>query len=252
MNAHDHRLHSHAALAAEGLGVRYGQHEALRDATFEVHRGELVGVIGPNGAGKSTLFRALAGFVPHSGEVVLDCVCCHHRQRTSIAFIPQRADLDMDFPVTIGQLVLSGRRRFRPWFGRTTDNDRTIVTQSLRDVGLVGLESRPIGTLSGGQTQRAFLARALAQNADVILLDEALSGVDVPTTLELFDLFHALADRGVTIMISTHDLGLARHRFHRCIAINRTVRADGPPAEVLDASTLDDVFGSGTRYAEGH
>ena len=242
--------HSKIALAAESLGVHYGTFEALHDASFEIGRGELVGVIGPNGAGKSTLFRALAGFVPHSGEVVLDGVCCHHRQRTSIAFIPQRADLDMDFPISVGQLVLSGRRRFRRWFGRPSAADKAAVVDALAEVDLDGFALRPIGTLSGGQAQRAFLARALAQDADIILLDEALSGVDVPTTLELFDLFHKLAARDVTIMISTHDLGLARHRFHRCIAINRTICGDGLPATVLDPTTLDAVFGSGSRYAE--
>ena len=245
-----HVTNSKIALAAESLGVHYGNFEALHDASFEIGRGELVGVIGPNGAGKSTLFRALAGFVPHSGEVVLDGVCCHHRQRTSIAFIPQRADLDMDFPISVGQLVLSGRRRFRRWFGRPSAADKAAVVDALAEVDLDGFAQRPIGTLSGGQAQRAFLARALAQDADIILLDEALSGVDVPTTLELFDLFHKLAARDVTIMISTHDLGLARHRFHRCIAINRTICGDGLPETVLDPATLDAVFGSGSRYAE--
>lgn len=246
-----HETGSDAALFADSLGVRYGNVEALKDVSFEIGRGELVGVIGPNGAGKSTLFRALAGFVPHSGEVFLDGVCCHHRQRTSIAFIPQRADLDMEFPITVGQLVLSGRRRFRRWYGRPTAVDRATVAASLADVDLSGFENRPIGTLSGGQAQRAFLARALAQDADIVLLDEALSGVDVPTTLELFDLFRKLADRGVTILISTHDLGLARHRFHRCLAINGTICGDGLPENVLQPATLDTVFGSGSRYADG-
>jgi ABC-type Mn2+/Zn2+ transport system ATPase subunit len=234
-----------ATLAAEGVGVHYGPVRALQDATFRVEAGELVGVIGPNGAGKSTLFKALAGFVAHEGEVFLNGLCCHHKQRTSVAFIPQRADLDFDFPMTVGELVLSGRRRFRPWFGRPTGADRDAAALALAEVGLVGFEKRAVGALSGGQAQRAFLARALAQDADVLLLDEALSGVDAPTTSELFDLFDSLTARGSTILVSTHDLALARHRFNRCIAINVTIRGDGPPSEVLDADTLDSVFGSG-------
>ena len=242
-----HSASSSQALAAEDLGVSYGPLAALHDVSFEVGRGELVGIIGPNGAGKSTMFKALAGFVPHRGEVFLDGVCCHHRQRTSIAFIPQRADLDLDFPITVGELVLGGRRRFRRWWGRPTSTDRDAAAMALAEVDLAGYANRPIGTLSGGQVQRAFLARALAQDADVLLLDEALSGVDAPTTEELFELFDRLAARGVTILVSTHDLAIARRRFHRCIALNRTVQGDGPPSVVLDTDILDATFGSAAR-----
>jgi manganese/iron transport system ATP-binding protein len=232
------------ALATEDLSVSYGSHEAVSQVTISVGRGELVGIIGPNGAGKSTLFKALAGFVPHSGEVFLDGVCCHTRQRTSIAFIPQRADLDLDFPITVGELVLGGRRRFRRWWARPSAADRDAAALALAEVDLAGFEKRSIGTLSGGQLQRAFLARALAQDADVLLLDEAMSGVDAPTTAELFELFDRLAARGVTILVSTHDLALARHRFHRCIAINQRIQGDGSPAVVLEADVLDATFGS--------
>jgi manganese/iron transport system ATP-binding protein len=240
----NHSADPSIALATEDLGVRYGDLQALHDVSISVGRGELVGIIGPNGAGKSTMFKALAGFVPHTGEVFLDGLCCHHRQRTSIAFIPQRADLDLDFPITVGELVLGGRRRFRTWWGRPSDQDRDAAALALAEVDLAGYEHRGVGTLSGGQAQRAFLARALAQDADVLLLDEALSGVDAPTTAELFELFDRLAARGVTILVSTHDLALARRRFHRCIAINRTVQGDGPPSHVLDADILDATFGS--------
>ncbi len=224
--------------------MHYGGRAALVDVSFGVGRGELVGVIGPNGAGKSTLFKALAGFVPHTGEVFLNGVCCHHRQRTSIAFIPQRADFDLDFPITVGELVLGGRRRFRRWWGRPSAADHDAAAMALAEVDLAGYDRRAIGTLSGGQAQRAFLARALAQDADVLLLDEALSGVDAPTTEELFELFDRLAARGVTILVSTHDLAIARRRFHRCIAINRTIQGDGPPSVVLGTEILDATFGS--------
>jgi manganese/iron transport system ATP-binding protein len=240
-----------AALATEALGVNYGSFSALQDVSITVGRGELVGIIGPNGAGKSTLFKALAGFIPHTGEVFLDGLCCHHRQRTSIAFIPQRADLDLDFPITVGELVLGGRRRFRKWWERPTSADRDAASLALAEVDLAGFEKRGVGTLSGGQAQRAFLARALAQDADVLLLDEALSGVDAPTTGELFELFERLAGRGVTILVSTHDLALARRRFHRCIAINGTVQGDGTPAHVLETSILDATFGSARAVVSG-
>ncbi len=249
---HGHRAREHqvkaasgsAALIAESLGVSYGRTRALDNVNFVIQKGELVGVVGPNGAGKSSLFRALAGFVPHDGEVFLDGVCCHHRQRTSIAFIPQRNDIDLDFPISVEQLVVSGRRRFRSWYGRPTAEDRAAAKRALAQVDLAGIGSQSLGTLSGGQAQRAFLARALAQNAEIVLLDESLSGVDVPTTVELFALFHQLVDDGVTMLLATHDLALARNEFDRCIAINTTVCADGVPSDVLNVETLDSVFGS--------
>lgn len=235
------------ALGAGALGVRYGSSTALRDVTFSVGWGELVAVIGPNGAGKSSLFRAVCGLVNHDGDVRLCGEHCHHRLgRGAAGFIPQRADIDPDFPITLGELVMSGRRRFRPAWRRPGRADREIVSDAIERVGLAGREKSPIGTLSGGQLQRGLLARALAQEASLLLLDEALSGVDAPTTADLFDLFRALTDGGATILVATHDLALARHRFDRCLAINGTLVADGPPASALHGAALEATFGSGT------
>jgi manganese/iron transport system ATP-binding protein len=190
------------------------------------------------------MFKALAGFIDHQGEVFLNGVCCHQRQRTTVAFIPQRSDVDWEFPITVDELVVSGRRRFHRWWQRPTADDHEHAAHALRDVGLDGFGSRTVGALSGGQMQRAFLARALAQDAEVLLLDEALSGVDAPSTAEMFDLFDALAERGVTMMISTHDLALARRRFKRVLALHGTVRGDGSPDDVLEGAMLESVFGS--------
>jgi ABC-type Mn2+/Zn2+ transport system ATPase subunit len=242
-----HATHIGEALRVDGLGVRFGEVEALHDVSFSAGHGELIGVIGPNGAGKSTLFRAICGLVNHAGSVSIDGVECHHRlDRLGTAFIPQRNDVDPDFPITIGELVLTGRRRFHSWWRRPSPADKVAAAAALEEVGLRGLEHRSLGALSGGQGQRALLARALAQEADHLLLDEALSGVDQPTTEELFDLFRSLCDRGTTILVATHDLALARRRFDRVLAVNRTIQADGSPAEVLTSDTLDATFGSGT------
>jgi ABC-type Mn2+/Zn2+ transport system ATPase subunit len=243
-----HSAHVGEALRVEGLGVRFGDVEALHDVSFAAGHGELIGVIGPNGAGKSTMFRAICGLVTHSGSVSVDGVECHHRlDRLGTAFIPQRNDVDPDFPITIGELVLTGRRRFHSWWRRPSPVDKAAAAAALEEVGLAGLEHRSLSALSGGQGQRALLARALAQEADHLLLDEALSGVDQPTTEELFDLFRALCDRGTTILVATHDLALARRRFDRVLAVNHTIQADGEPAEVLTPDTLDATFGSGTK-----
>jgi len=247
-----HRHHAAASpvagapvLEVEGLGVRYGERRALYDVSFAVGRGELIGVIGPNGAGKSTMFKAICGLVNHEGVVEVNGVHCHgHTDRMDLAYIPQRTDNDLGFPITVGELVLAGRRRFRHWWNRPTADDRAAAAAALRRVHLPDMADRALTELSGGQLQRAYLARALAQEASVLLLDEALSGVDQPTTLELFDVFRALAADGTTLLVATHDLALARRRFDRCIAVNGTLRGDGAPADVLTAEVLDTVFGS--------
>ena len=201
-------------LAVHDLGVRYGDRVALEHVDFTVERGELIGVIGPNGAGKSTLFRAICGLVKHEGSVDVNGVHCHdHLDRMDIAYIPQRNDSDLLFPITVGELVMAGRRRFRSWYRRASDDDRAATSAALEAVNLGGFEHRSLIELSGGQLHRAYLARALTQRASVLLLDEALSGVDRPTTLELFDLFGRLAAEGTTLLVATHDLAIARRRF---------------------------------------
>ncbi|MEI7547348.1 MAG: metal ABC transporter ATP-binding protein [Actinomycetota bacterium] len=247
---HDHG-NLHSLLDVAGLGVRYGDSEALHDVSFSVGRGELIGVIGPNGAGKSSMFKAICGLVNHTGVVEVNGVHCHdHTDRMDLAYIPQRNDSDLHFPITVVELVLAGRRRFRRWWSRPTADDRAVAMDSLARVHLHGAQDMALSELSGGQLQRAYLARALAQQASVVLLDEALSGVDQPTTLELFDVFRSLTADGTSLLVATHDLALARRRFDRCLAINGTLRGDGPPERVLSVDLLETVFGS-TKYASG-
>jgi ABC-type Mn2+/Zn2+ transport system ATPase subunit len=254
MHMTPHASHDHGTdapiLHVEGLGVRYAQHVALHDVAFTVGRGEMIAVIGPNGAGKSTLFKAICGLVNHDGVVEVNGVHCHDRtDRMDLAYIPQRSDADLHFPITVGELVLAGRRRFRRWWERPSGHDIDVATEALARVKLSGTERRSLGKLSGGQLQRAYVARALAQQASVVLLDEALSGVDQPTTAELLDVFDGLTVEGTTLLVATHDLALARHRFSRCLAINGTVRADGAPQQVLTSDVLDATFGSGGARA---
>ncbi|MDO8364136.1 MAG: metal ABC transporter ATP-binding protein [Actinomycetota bacterium] len=247
--SHGHH-HPDTVLDVDHLGVRYGHTEALYDVSFRVAHGEMIGVIGPNGAGKSTMFKAICGLVNHTGVVEVNGVHCHdHTDRMDLAYIPQRNDSDLNFPITVGELVLAGRRRFRHWWGRPNAHDREVASESLAKVFLEGTERKALTELSGGQLQRAYLARALAQQASVVLLDEALSGVDQPTTAELFDVFETLAAEGTALLVATHDLALARRRFTRCLAVNGTVRGDGPPAQVLSAEVLDSTFGSAGHRA---
>ena len=225
------------------LAVTYGDRAAVGQVTFTVDPGEVVAVIGPNGAGKSSLLNAISGHIAHHGSVMLEGRHCHHRRdRANLAIIPQRSDIDPNFPITVNELVASGRRRFLRVGRRPSGADRAVVDNALGVVGLADLSARPIRTLSGGQLQRAFLARALAQEADIFLLDEALSGVDQPTVEELVGLFGELGRSGASVLVATHDLSLVRRRFDRCLPINRTLLADGPPNAILDEHLLDRLF----------
>lgn len=246
---HDHH-HDSCVLEVKGLGVRYGERHALHDISFGVGHGELIAVVGPNGAGKSTMFKAICGLVNHEGVVEVNGVHCHDcTDRMDLAYIPQRNDSDLHFPITVGELVLAGRRRFRRWYQRPSTDDHGAVEAALTRVGLADHGDRALTELSGGQLQRAYVARALAQEASVLLLDEALSGVDRPNTLDLLDVFESLVQQGTTLLVATHDLALARRRFKRVLAVNGTLQADGEPTTVFTDDVLDATFGSGGQRA---
>lgn len=229
-----HGVGDEPALAVRALGVRYGAATALRDVDLAVEPGELVALVGPNGAGKTSLLRAVLGLVPYDGDVVVHARRC--------AFVPQRQDVDLDFPITAEQVALVGRRPFRRLWARPSEADRRAARRALARVGLDGFERRTLAELSGGQVQRAFLARALAQEADVLLLDEPLAGVDATTSGALLDLFERLAGDGAALLVSTHDLPLARERFPRCVALRGRVVGDGDPRDVLSADGLERLY----------
>ena len=231
-----------AVLRAADVSVSYGDTVAVSPSSFSVNAGELIAVVGPNGAGKSTLFKALAGFIDHQGDVVVHGEHCHHLERQAIAYIPQQSDVDLRFPITVGEVVLAGRRRFHGKRFRPTTQDMATVGACLAQVDLAGTESRSLSTLSGGQVQRVLLARALAQEADVLLLDEALSGVDARHTQELIQLFVDLCAHGTSVLVSTHDLGLVRSQFTRCLTLNGRIIGDGAPEFELNGTRLDAVF----------
>lgn len=241
-------IETHAVLRAADLAVRYGNVTAILPSSFSVSAGELIAVVGPNGAGKSTLFKALAGFIDHDGDVVVHGENCHHLERQAIAYIPQQSDVDLRFPITVEEVVMAGRRRFHKARFRPQANDIETVARCISQVDLDGMETRSLSTLSGGQVQRVLLARAMAQEADVLLLDEALSGVDVRHTEELIELFSQLCVRGTSVLVSTHDLGLVRDKFKRCITLNGQLVGDGSPEVELTGTRLERVF-SRTRQS---
>lgn len=232
-----------SVLEAVNVSVTYaGPEPVVRGASFALQAGDLAAVVGPNGAGKSTLFKALAGFVDHEGDVVVHGEKCHHLERKAIAYIPQQSEIDLRFPITVEEVVMGGRRRFHGRRMRTTTEDKVKVSACLAEVDLADDAGRPLTTLSGGQIQRVLVARALAQEADVLLLDEAMSGVDTSHVEELMQLFGDLCAHGTAILVSTHDLGLVRSRFPRCIAVNGEVLGDGSPAVELTGDKLERLF----------
>jgi ABC-type Mn2+/Zn2+ transport system ATPase subunit len=223
---------------------------ALRDVTFQVDSGESVAVVGPNGAGKSTLFKIIAGTLrPKAGFVG---VYGHGPdQHICIAYVPQRSQIDWSFPATVEEVVMMGRVGQIGLFRRPQRPDWDIVHNSLERVNATHLASRQIGELSGGQQQRVFIARALAQRAELLLLDEPFSGLDVPSHEALFAILERLRQDGVTVMVATHDLNLAAKHFDRVMLLNKSIIALGPPAAVLDSRNLVRAYGGQMHLVEG-
>jgi manganese/zinc/iron transport system ATP- binding protein len=232
-----------AALELHGLAAAYGDGWALADVDLTIPAGRLVGVIGPNGSGKSTLLRAILGLVPvRRGTVTLGGIPVE-QQRRRIAYVPQRELVDWSFPISAAQVVLMGRYpRIGPVVGADA-GDHQAVAAALERVGMGSLGDRQIGALSGGQQQRVFLARALVQDASVLLLDEPMTGVDRATEEAITALMRELRDDGATILHATHDLEGAADASDLLCFVNGRIIAFGPPAETLTAETLHATFG---------
>ncbi len=225
------------------VSVFYGARAALDAVSLGVQRGAQVAVVGPNGAGKSTLFKALVGLLPiASGEIRIG----GHPPgefREPVAYVPQREEVDWRFPVTVEDVVAMGRYGRKRWFKRLSAVDRQVVRASLDKLGIGQLSDRPIGELSGGQQQRVFLARALAQEPRVLLLDEPFTGVDIGTKEETLELLSGLREQAVTVLVSTHDLDLAAGRFDQVVLLNGHLVSAGSPQEVFTEAHLQSAFG---------
>lgn len=234
-----------------GVTVAYGPRLALDSVTLTVPHGGHLAIVGPNGAGKSTLFKALVGLVPLSGGEVL----IHGRpaaaSRERVAYVPQREEVDWRFPVTVFDVVAMGRYGPGRWFRRLTSFDRQVIANSMDQVEIGGLAGRPIGELSGGEQQRVFLARALAQEPHVLLLDEPFTGVDLATREAMLDVLRRLRGRGVTVMVSTHDLDLAAQRFDEVALLSVRLIAVGAPREVFTEHHLHQAFGGQMVVVDG-
>lgn len=231
------------ALRVQNLSAGYpGQSNTIQDVSFTAEVGERVGILGPNGAGKSTLFKALVGILPHNdGSISVDGQDCSASHQW-VGYVPQSHALDWDFPVTVWDVVMMGRTRHIGWFRFPRPKDKAIVAAMLERVGMYEYRGRRLRELSGGQRQRVFIARALAQESRVLLLDEPFTGVDVAAEDEIRRLLDRLSEEGVTMLIATHDLQNAGRDFDRLLLLKKTVLAYGSAAEVLQVRHLQGAW----------
>ena len=236
-----------SGLVVRDLSVSYDSRQVLDEVSVACPHGEILGLLGPNGAGKSTLLKAVVGLVPRrGGSVELDGIPLGHpgASLTRLAYVPQRNDVDWDFPLAVEDVVLLGRQGRLGLLGRPGRADRQAAQAALERLGMDGRRRTLIGELSGGQQQRVFLARALAQEGEVLLLDEPLTGVDATTQAVVLDLLRDLRDQGMAIVVSTHDLAEAAEVCDKLCLLNGRVMAFGPPREVLTADALVRTYGS--------
>lgn len=231
-----------ARLELENVTVAYNGEPVLDNISLQVPHGARAAVVGPNGAGKSTLFKAMVGLLPlKRGRILIHGLPLGHHL-DCVAYVPQKDEVDWRFPVTVEDVVMMGRFGRLARLRRPGQNDREVVARSLEQMGIAHIASEPVGDLSGGQQQRVFLARALAQEPHILLMDEPFTGVDTATqetTLNLLDELHL---NHVTILISTHDLNLASERFDQVLLINRRLIAFGPPDKTFTPDNLSKAF----------
>ena len=238
-------------IVASDITVTYRNgHTALRDASFEIPNSTICALVGINGSGKSTLFKAIMGFVPlASGTVdILGRPAGRALQRNTVAYVPQNEDVDWDFPVLVEDVVMMGRYGHMGLLRRPSRTDKEHVSAALDRVGMSDYRQRQIGELSGGQKKRVFLARALAQEGRVILLDEPFTGVDVKTEESIIELMRSLRDEGRVMLVSTHNLGSVPQFCDHVVLINRTVLASGPVKQVFTLENLEEAFGGVLRF----
>lgn len=234
------------AVCVRDLSVSYrGGNIGLSDVSFELRKPTICGLIGMNGAGKSTLFRAIMGFVsPASGKIEI----CQHpvkwaQKQNVIAYVPQTEEVDWTFPVSVHDVVMMGRQGRMGFLRIPSEKDEKIVSDSLKRVGMEALADRQIGELSGGQRKRVFLARALAQQSKIMLLDEPFTGVDIKTEYAIIDILRELREEGHIIIVSTHNLASVPGYCDEVMMINVTLVASGPVSEVYTPDNLGKTFG---------
>lgn len=240
-----------ASISVESVTVRYSNgHTAIRDVSFTLQGGTTCALVGVNGSGKSTLFKSLMGQIkPKSGSI---CLCGlpvpQALKRNLVAYVPQSEEVDWQFPVSVYDVVMQGRYGYLNFLRLPKAEDKRKVQEAMERVGIAHLAQRQIGELSGGQKKRVFLARALAQQSKIILLDEPFTGVDVKTEDAIVDLLGQLRAQGHLILVSTHNLGMVPDFCDQVVMINRTVLAAGRTEHTFNQHNLELAFGGVLRH----
>jgi len=230
-------------LEVQDLAVNYRGVCALESVSFRLSPGQMVGVIGPNGAGKSTLVKAILGLVPTVSGVVRFRSRLLKQQLQTVAYVPQRTQIDWDYPVTVWNAVMMARTRHTGWFRKPSRQSQEIVAAALQRVGMLELRYRQIGELSGGQQQRVFLARSLAQEAELFFFDEPFVGIDKKTEAIIFDIFAELKSAGKTLLVISHDLGESLSQYDQFLLLNKQLIAAGSRQEVFTADNIQEAYG---------
>lgn len=231
------------SITVDHLSVNYRDVQALRNVSVTLRAGQLVGIFGPNGAGKSTLIKAMLGLMPVVTGQVIYGERPLAQQLDRVAYVPQRSHIDWTFPATVWDVVMMGRVKQTGWFRRFSAVSRQLAHQALGRVDMLEFRDRPIGALSGGQQQRVFLARALAQQADVFCFDEPFVGVDQKTEAVLFRIFRELAQAGHIVLVVNHDLGESITHFDQLVLLNKELVAAGPRPRVLTRDHMSRAYG---------
>lgn len=231
------------AIETHNLTVSYNRRPVLWNIDFEVPAGEIIGVIGPNGSGKTTLLKALMGLIPLSSGYVKIFDKELEEVRNRISYVPQRESVDWDFPASVLDLVLMGRYNKTNMFKRTSKKDIEIAKEALEKVNMLEYSNRQISQLSGGQQQRAFIARSLAQGADLYIMDEPFVGVDAATEEAILNLMTEMKKDGKTVLVVHHDLQTAKDYFDWIILLNTRMVAVGPMKDIFKEDLLQEAYG---------
>jgi ABC-type Mn2+/Zn2+ transport system ATPase subunit len=232
-----------STISIKGLSVSYDKKLALTNIFLEISGGNICGVLGPNGAGKSTLFKAILGLIPTGAGQILINGQPIQKQRKTIAYVPQKDDVDWQFPATVMDIVLMGRYPHKKLFQKLGENDRLAALEAMRRLGIEHLQDKQIGELSGGQQQRTFLARALCQEASILMLDEPFTGIDLTTEENIIALLKSLAADGKTLLVVHHDLSSVPYYFDQIVLVNQRLVAAGKTAETFTPENIAKTFG---------
>ncbi|GAB4245186.1 MAG: manganese ABC transporter ATP-binding protein MntB [Saprospiraceae bacterium] len=232
------------AISIKGLSVSYDRKVVLANVYLDIEPGNVYGIIGPNGAGKSTLFKAILGLVEANTGVIEFFNDDFKDHRKQIAYVPQRDDIDWDFPATVFDIVLMGRYPYKKLLEPINKADREKAMQALQKLGIENLKDRQVGELSGGQQQRMFIARALCQEASIYLLDEPFVGVDITTEEKIISILKDLAKQGKTLLVVHHDLSTVREYFDKVVLINQRLVAAGDTENTFTEENIAKAYTS--------